>query len=299
MNERKKHRFTLIFVPDAESEQPRTFSINKWGLAASLSAAFFGIVALVVIALMFTPARRLLPVSNPELERRYGNQIAAIEKQVVYLLEEMTVLRSYNLRLRRALGEDISPGDSSLIASSQATQSSRTNAVEPQSEQLTTKRSEQVSPDVVMRAQADISSRFAPVQQQQLSSKAILREFPLTMPIDGYVSRGFDAGQYHYGIDLVDKVSSTILAAADGNVVFAGWTYDDGLMVMIAHELGYMTVYKHNEALLKNTGTSVKRGEVVALLGNTGKTSSGPHLHFEVWKDGIPYDPANYLLMTQ
>jgi murein DD-endopeptidase MepM/ murein hydrolase activator NlpD len=122
---------------------------------------------------------------------------------------------------------------------------------------------------------------------------------PLTMPADGYLTRGFDAQQEHYGIDIAGKPGTAIFAAADGSVMFAGWTYEDGFMMIIGHSQGYMTVYKHNQALLKSTAEKVRRGEPIALLGNTGTTSAGPHLHFELWKDGIVCDPDNYLLIPQ
>ena len=295
---KKKPRFTFIVVPDTESKQPRTFSISRWKLAASLVAVFFGIVALIIVVLIFTPARRLLPVSGSDLGQRYGKQIAAIQDQVSGLIQEMTVLRSYNLRLRKALGEQIPPHDTSLSASSSAANGSGMKPEESQGEQVSAERSVRIPAEAVEHARGDVHGTPVLVDQQ-VNDKAVTREFPLTMPVEGYVSRGFDAGQYHYGIDFVNKVSTPVLAAADGNVVFAGWTYDDGMMMMIAHGLGYITVYKHNKALLKDTSAPVKRGEVISLLGNTGKTSSGPHLHFEVWKDGIPYDPVNYLLTTQ
>jgi murein DD-endopeptidase MepM/ murein hydrolase activator NlpD len=79
-------------------------------------------------------------------------------------------------------------------------------------------------------------------------------------------------------------------------VIFSGWTYDDGYMIMIGHGSGYQTSYKHNEALLKEIGARVRRGEPIALLGSSGRTSSGPHLHFEVWKDAVPQDPKDYIL---
>jgi len=297
---KKKRRFTLIFVPDAESEQPRTFSASKFGFIASLGALFFGIVAIIVIVVMFTPVRRLLPVYNPEIEQRYGTQILAIQEQVSNLLHEMMVLRSYNLRLRKALGENIGSEDSSMIAGSSAsTTSASINGNETQSEKISAQQF-QNAPSSVAEFSQPLTPKFnATTEQQEVGEKAVLRNFPLTVPVDGYVSRGFDKEKYHYGIDMVSKISSPVLASADGNVVFSGWTYDDGMMIMIAHSLGYVTVYKHNEALMKNIGASVKRGEVIALLGNTGNTSSGPHLHYEVWKNGIPYDPANYLLTTQ
>ncbi len=297
---KKKRRFTLILVPDAESEQPRSFSASKLSFIASLFALFFGIVAIIVVVLMYTPVRRLLPVSNPEIEQRYGKQILAIQDQVSNLLHEMMVLRSYNLRLRKALGENIVLEDNSLIAgTSIPTTSADINDNEAQSEKTSTKKFQNTLSGAAEFSQPLTPKFKATVEQQEVTGKAVLRDFPLTVPVDGYVSRGFDKDKYHYGIDMVSKISSPILASADGNVVFSGWTYDDGMMMMIAHSLGYVTVYKHNEALMKNIGASVKRGEVIALLGNTGKTSSGPHLHYEVWKNGIPYDPANYLLTTQ
>jgi murein DD-endopeptidase MepM/ murein hydrolase activator NlpD len=79
-------------------------------------------------------------------------------------------------------------------------------------------------------------------------------------------------------------------------VVFAGWTYEDGNLLVISHGSGYLTVYKHNQALMKSPAMAVKRGELIALLGSSGQTSLGPHLHFEVWKDGIAQDPNEFLL---
>ena len=128
---------------------------------------------------------------------------------------------------------------------------------------------------------------------------SVAMNFPLMMPADGFVTRQFDQEEFHYGVDFAGKQGTPIMAAASGTVVFAGWTYDDGYMMIIAHGGGFVTVYKHNKALFKDSGMNVKRGETIALLGNTGRTSSGPHLHFEVWKDGNVLNPSNYLLLTQ
>jgi len=120
--------------------------------------------------------------------------------------------------------------------------------------------------------------------------------FPLIVPVVGFVTQTFDPARNHYGIDFAGKRGTPIYAAGDGHVIFAGWTYDDGNMLIISHGGGYMTVYKHNQALLTSAQAVVTRGEPIALLGTSGKSSLGPHLHFEVWKDGLPRDPNKFLL---
>jgi murein DD-endopeptidase MepM/ murein hydrolase activator NlpD len=116
------------------------------------------------------------------------------------------------------------------------------------------------------------------------------------MPADGYISRGYEPELGHYGIDLIGRVGSPIKAAAEGHVVFAGWTPEDGNTIILSHAGGFLSFYKHNHTLLKTAGVFVRRGEQIATLGNTGETSLGPHVHFEVWKDGSPKDPSHYLL---
>lgn len=293
---KEKSRFTFVVVPSGESKQTRTFSISKWGLVLSGIALFIVTVFTIFALIVYTPVRSLLPVSNPELEKRYGRQIFQIQEEVTHLVEEMNVLRSYNLRLRKALGESMTTQDSTLIASHDLR--SETKEVQKREQ----KRDDPVA-DPRYQKDPQVFASYDPVMKRR-ELEAIARpsaniEFPLSKPADGYVTRGFDVLKYHYGIDFAGKRSATVVAAADGNVIFAGWTYEDGFMEIIAHEMGYVTVYKHNEALLKSTGASVKRGEPIALLGNTGRTSSGPHLHFEIWKDGFAYDPGQFLLTTQ
>lgn len=116
------------------------------------------------------------------------------------------------------------------------------------------------------------------------------------MPVEGIVTQGFDPSRGHFGLDIAARKGTPIYAATDGSVVFAGWTFDDGNMLMISHGDGYMTVYKHAQSLIKTAHMTVKRSEPIAFVGTTGKTSLGPHLHFEVWKDGVARDPSEFLL---
>jgi murein DD-endopeptidase MepM/ murein hydrolase activator NlpD len=128
------------------------------------------------------------------------------------------------------------------------------------------------------------------------SQEGFRAAFPLVLPSEGYVAQGFDPAKKHFGIDYATRRGTPVYAAAEGYVMFSGWTYDDGNMVIVSHGGGYSTVYKHNQSLLVNPRTFVKRGEILGLAGTSGRTSLGPHLHFELWKDGIPVDPGEFLL---
>jgi murein DD-endopeptidase MepM/ murein hydrolase activator NlpD len=119
---------------------------------------------------------------------------------------------------------------------------------------------------------------------------------PWSSPTQGFVTRRYDPANRHFGIDIAGKIGTAIYAAADGHVIFSGWTVDDGNMIIIAHDNGFVTFYKHNQTLLIGNNTTVRRGEPIALLGNSGKTSFGPHLHFEVWFNGMPRDPGEFIV---
>ena len=121
---------------------------------------------------------------------------------------------------------------------------------------------------------------------------------PSVAPIQGYVSqrmgnKGFVTQKKHGGIDIVAKEGSPIKASASGMVVFSGWTYEMGNLIIIHHGDGYFTHYGHNQINLKSQLELVKKGEVIGLVGNTG-ISTGPHLHFEIWKNKKSIDPLIY-----
>ncbi len=114
-------------------------------------------------------------------------------------------------------------------------------------------------------------------------------------PVKGTITSGFDVREKHYGIDIVAPENEAIKAASDGTVVFANFTTETGYVIAIQHGNNLLTMYKHNSSLLKKTGDSVKAGDVIAIIGNTGEHTTGPHLHFELWYNGTPVDPQKYV----
>jgi murein DD-endopeptidase MepM/ murein hydrolase activator NlpD len=122
-----------------------------------------------------------------------------------------------------------------------------------------------------------------------------MEDFYLFKPVDGIVSDGFDPGNDHLAIDIVAKQDEPVKAVADGTVVFASWTQDSGFVMAIQHTGNLISMYKHNSDLLKNVGNFVSAGEVISIIGNTGELTSGPHLHFELWYNGNPINPEEFI----
>lgn len=126
---------------------------------------------------------------------------------------------------------------------------------------------------------------------------------PTLLPVEGFLTLDFKIEDWflsktHTGIDIAAKKGSIIRAAGAGIIIFANWTFDLGNLIIIDHGGGIFSWYGHNQRILKGEKSYVKEGEPIALLGTSGR-SSGPHLHFEIWKDGIPIDPKEFILAFQ
>jgi murein DD-endopeptidase MepM/ murein hydrolase activator NlpD len=115
------------------------------------------------------------------------------------------------------------------------------------------------------------------------------------VPVKGIVTNVFNAATDHLGVDLVSDPNARICAVSDGTVIFSGWTLETGYVIYIQHEADLVSVYKHNAELLKTIGDRIKAGEAVAIIGNSGEFTTGPHLHFELWHRGNAINPEQYI----
>lgn len=122
-----------------------------------------------------------------------------------------------------------------------------------------------------------------------------LHEIFLFSPIEGIISDKFNARTQHFGIDVVSKKNEPVKSIADGTVLMASWTQDAGYVMVIQHQSNLISFYKHNSDLLKEVGNFVSAGEIISIIGNTGELTSGPHLHFELWYNGNPVDPEEFV----
>lgn len=114
-------------------------------------------------------------------------------------------------------------------------------------------------------------------------------------PVEGIVSAQYDPSIDHFGVDIVGKKNEPVKAVADGTVLLASWTEDAGYVIALQHDYNLTSVYKHNSTLTHKVGDRVSGGEIIAIMGNSGGMTSGPHLHFELWQEGKPLNPAQYL----
>ena len=286
---KKPHQYDIMIVPVGEGAKPASFRASKAKFVALIALAFLVCVGITLAVLIFTPVAMYVPIPNPGLEERYGRQISAMQMQLGTLAQEFQLVKDYNQQLRKAMGEG-STGDSTTTATSALlTSIGDRDSYEQRRSAATASETALESPSMDA-TEVGYDPTVITIGETSPSS------FPLLSPVVGFVTQGFDPTNNHYGMDFAGKRGTPVYAAGDGHVIFAGWTYDDGNLLIISHGGGYLTVYKHNQTLLTSAQAVVSRGEPVALLGTSGKTSLGPHLHFEVWKDGLPRDPNKFLL---
>lgn len=122
-----------------------------------------------------------------------------------------------------------------------------------------------------------------------------LRSMYFFPPITGFLVAPFDPRSEHYGIDIVSKKDEPVKSMADGTVIFTGWTQSDGYVITIQHRENLISIYKHNSAITKEVGDVISAGDIIAIIGNTGELTSGPHLHIELWYNGSAVNPEEFI----
>ena len=144
--------------------------------------------------------------------------------------------------------------------------------------------------DSILRAIVEEEDKYNPtsINIDQLS-------VVLFKPANGGISSEFSLQEKHFGVDITLPENSAVYSVSDGRVLFAEWTSETGFVIIIEHLNGLTSVYKHNSSLSKTQGEYVRRGEVIGFSGNTGELTSGPHLHFELWFEGDPVDPLDFI----
>ena len=144
--------------------------------------------------------------------------------------------------------------------------------------------------DSILRKIVEVEDRFNIIERDE---KLVTSN--LVSPASGLISDGFDYGKQHYGVDIVLKERTPIKAVYDGIVLFSEWTLNYGYTVVIFHKNELISSYKHNESVKVKTGDFVQTGEIIALSGNTGELTSGPHLHLELWDLQGPLNPEDLI----
>ncbi len=287
----KKNAFEIVVIPQGDTGSTKSFKASVLTIALVCIGIVMVVATLTVASIIYTPVSLLLPMSEEQLQQRYGSELFEVQNKLSRISGEVLVLREYNNKLRKALGQKEIPDDSNFAIAPATLPSS----VE-ESDRAVPETQLKQEPAVQQQTVQNIVYRTSNTAAEEVTFRA---EFPIIAPAVGYVSRRFESERGHYGIDYAGKIGSLIVAAADGYVVFAGFTSEDGYTIMLSHGGGFLTTYKHNQNILKSVGEFVKRGEPIALLGNSGRTSFGPHLHFEVWSNGKAQNPNDYLIASE
>jgi murein DD-endopeptidase MepM/ murein hydrolase activator NlpD len=283
---KSKHRkfFQILIIPDDQAE-PRTFSVavRKMRLYKILAVvlALHLIVGLISYYFLFHTMSR-----NKELVT-LNQQLNRDNRKVYQLLEQAEALEIDQAKIRAALGLE---NQLDVEGSARDNVTMYRNLVSRSTP----------SPVQVEQEGVDFKDKLGFLQRSKSTMHDYVASVPTYLPVEGVLTNDFKSiysfeKASHRGIDIAAPSGSFVRASADGVVVFAGWTYDLGNLLVLYHGNGFFTYYGHNQRLLLQRSDIAKKGEPIALLGNTG-ISSAPHLHFEMWKDGEPLDPKEYIL---
>lgn len=274
---RIRFKYKLSFINENTLEEVWSFRLSQLSVFISLGVFAFSLVAFTAFIIIMTPIRNYLP----------GYLDVEVRKEIVQnalradSLERMIEIQ--NLYLKNVTG--IISGTIELDSIRKIDSLARVDA------------------DFEIPRSPEEEEYVKNFEQEEKYNLTVLNTNPLPMdglffykPVNGVISSHYQADIHHFGVDIAAASKESVLATLDGTVMYAGYDPNQGNVIQLQHKNGFVSVYKHNELLLKEPGEQVVAGEAIALVGNTGKLSTGPHLHFELWYNGKPVNPEDFIV---
>ncbi len=284
---------TLIVVDETGVEPPQQFRIAPGKVFLAVGGSIFAVAVFLMLLVMLTPIRTIFLGPDPETLRETARANAV---RVAALTDSLQLQQEYLVLLRATITGTL---DTALVNGSgldlaDLDDIDDSSPMELDVDERTDDWEHHASPSLAL-ARLDASPR-ADVLPSAAAAFVAGLQFPALPPVEGFFARGYDAARGHFGIDIAVDEDTPVRSIGDGYVIFADWTNDAGYVVAVQHADGYISIYKHNRRLLKRPGDRVRSREAVAQSGNTGEITTGPHLHFELWRNGLAQDPRHYLV---
>ena len=274
--DRLKYKYKLSVINETSYEEVFNFRLSQLHVLTALSVLAVILVVLTILLIAFTDLREFIP-GYPDGNMR---QMIAQNALRVDSLENELLKRD---RFFKSIRLVLNGGDTTSL------ERSREDTARYRNDTIRFQISEQENE---FRAAIEERERFNLSLGMKEQNHDYYHFFP---PVEGIVTQSFDAKKRHYGTDIVAKANAKVAAVLDGVVIFTDWTVKTGYVIQVQHTNDLISVYKHNSILLKKQGDYVRAGEVLGVVGNTGEESSGPHLHFELWRAGNPLNPENFI----
>lgn len=273
--EKKNKFFRFAIINDSSLEEIFNIKFSKAGLLWLASAILLAFSVIFVLLLGYTPLRNLIPGKS---KTHVQNELIMMIQKADSLEKSLGNYSLYTKNLKKVLSDSVS-----------------LDSVQDLFKESFTVKEFDFKPSVedsILRAEVEA--------EESISLNSNLKEKKLNSffikPVDGLITEGFNKKIGHFGVDVVSKKGAFISSIDDGVVLFSSWTHEFGYVLVIKHQNSFISFYKHNSEVFKSKGDYVKSGETIAIIGNSGKYSTGPHLHFELWKGSSPVNPVNYIL---
>ena len=274
-----KEKYKLVILNDDTFEEKASFNASLWYLIIGTSAFAILLIFLTITTIRFTPLREYLSGVTDDDSRKII--IEAYGK--VDSLEKVTKANDlYLTNLKNVINGNV--GEDKLEKPKDVSKAS-------DSIKLNQKISKE---EKELRSLIESEGKFD-LNAQTQTERTGIASYAFFSPVKGKVTDAFDSKNQHYGADIASKKNENIKATLEGTVVFSNFTPETGYVIAIQHGNNLISFYKHCSVLLKKVGSFVRAGEVIAVVGNTGEYSTGPHLHFEIWFNGIAVNPQNYM----
>ena len=271
-----KDKYRLIIYNDSTYHAVRSFRLTGLSILSALIIWTLVLIAVVVALIVYTPLKETIP-GYPTQEM--NNQL----KRNAILVDSL----EYELQIRDNYFSDLK----TLIQGEVPTRVDNVGDTLPHVKDIHFNEfnHDSIFASKLYEEQFNLSLSGKKEKKQDLS-KMIL--FP---PLKGLVTNRFNQKEGHFGIDVAGALNSRVSSVLNGTVISTGWTIETGYVIHIQHPANLISVYKHNAQLLKKAGDKVAAGEAIAIMGNSGEITTGPHLHFELWHEGIPLNPSEYI----
>ncbi len=270
------HKYRLIILNEDTFEERFAIKLTRLNVFVITSISAIFLIAATTVLIAFTPIREYIPgYSSTSLKRK----AIQLSYKTDSLQQAIAINEQYIESIKSVLKGDVNTvnfNKDSII-----------KAAEIDINKINLNPSRE---DSLLREKVDKEDKY-----NLFDSATSKVSFVLFSPVNGTISEGYSVQDKHYAVDIVVAKDTPVKATADGTVIFAEWTTQTGYVIILDHGNGLISVYKHNASLTKEQRELVKSGEVIAISGNSGELTTGPHLHFELWSDGYPIDPTTFI----